>query len=82
MLNALSRKFKVCCFTKSLKKSKNNLISSNRFSWMYLVISYFQGATEAESITVFGDLFHDPSSGPAAARAQPKCKKYDEVKSS
>ena len=36
--------------------------------WEYLNILDFLGATQAESLTVFRDLFHDPSSG-----AQPKC---------
>ena len=36
--------------------------------WEYLNILDFLGATQTESLTVFRDLFHDPSSG-----AQPKC---------
>ena len=51
------------CVKHNLKKSKS--IKELR---EYLNILDFVGATQAESLTVFRDLFHDPSSG-----AQPKC---------
>ena len=40
--------------------------------WEYLNILDFLGAYQTESLTVFRDLFHDPSSG-----AQPKCTTYE-----
>ena len=68
MTHLLGPRINVSKFQKNMGILGKGLVFPFKGIWEYLNIFDFLGATQTESLTVFRDLFHDPSSG-----AQPKC---------